>query len=85
MLQVVFSSPLHNNTSNSIVAYVFVAASMCLPSRCVAINVYSDFTIQEFGRHVTVRIYQTARLDIPEYSNLNSDCCRYLRSHGETD
>jgi hypothetical protein len=50
----VFTAPLHSNGSYSIVAYVFVAARMCLPSRCVAMNVYSYFTIQGFGRHVTV-------------------------------
>jgi hypothetical protein len=27
---------------------------MCLPSRCLAINVYYDFAIQAFGRHITV-------------------------------
>jgi hypothetical protein len=27
---------------------------MCLPSRCLAMNVYSDFTISAFGRHVTI-------------------------------
>jgi hypothetical protein len=27
---------------------------MCLPNRCLAMNVYSVFTIPAFGRHVTV-------------------------------
>jgi hypothetical protein len=27
---------------------------MCLPSRCLAVNVYSDFAIPAFERHVTV-------------------------------
>jgi hypothetical protein len=27
---------------------------MCLPSRCLAMNVYSDFTIPAFGRRVTL-------------------------------
>jgi hypothetical protein len=40
----------------AIVACVFVAAGMCLPSRCLAMNVYSDFTIPAFGRHVTIFI-----------------------------
>jgi hypothetical protein len=45
---------LHSNGSCSIFARVFVAAGMCLPSRCLAINVYSDFTVPAFGRHVTL-------------------------------
>jgi hypothetical protein len=50
-----FTASLNSNRSYSIVACVFVAAEMCLPSRCVAMNVYSDFTIPVFGRHVTIR------------------------------
>jgi hypothetical protein len=46
----VFTAPLHSNGSYSIVACVFVAAGMCY----VAMNVYSDFAIPAFGRHVTV-------------------------------
>jgi hypothetical protein len=45
---------LHSNESYSIVACIFVAAGMCLPSRCLAMNIYSDFIIQAFGRHVTM-------------------------------
>jgi hypothetical protein len=33
-----------------------LAAGMCLQSRCLAMNVYSDFTIPAFGRHVTISI-----------------------------
>jgi hypothetical protein len=40
----VFTVPLHSNGSYSIVACVFVAAGMCLPSRCLAVDVFSDFT-----------------------------------------
>jgi hypothetical protein len=47
-----FATQLHSNGSYSVVAYVFVAAGMCLPSRCLAMNVYSDFAIPAFGRHV---------------------------------
>jgi hypothetical protein len=36
---------------------MFVAAGMCLPSRCLAMNIYSDFTIPAFGRHVTICFY----------------------------
>jgi hypothetical protein len=51
----VFTTPLHSNRSYSIVACVFVAAGMCLPSRCLAMNVYSDFTVPSFGCYVTIR------------------------------
>jgi hypothetical protein len=38
----------------SIIACVFVAAGMCLASCYVAVNLYSDFAISAFGRHVTL-------------------------------
>jgi hypothetical protein len=50
----VFIEPLHSNGSYSIVAFIFVAAGMFLPSRSIAVNVYSDFTIPAFRRHVTI-------------------------------
>jgi hypothetical protein len=50
----VFTAPLHCNGSYSTVACVFVAAGMCLPSRCIAMNVYSDVANPVFGRHVTI-------------------------------
>jgi hypothetical protein len=50
----VFTPPLHSNGIYCIVAFVFVAAGMCLPSRCLAMNIYSDFNIPAFGRHVTL-------------------------------
>jgi hypothetical protein len=43
---------LSNNIS--IVAYVFVGAGTCLPSRCLAVDV-SGSTIPAFRRHVTIR------------------------------
>jgi hypothetical protein len=49
----VFTAPLN---SNSAVACVFVAAGICLLSRCPAMNVYSDFAIPAFGGHVTETI-----------------------------
>jgi hypothetical protein len=52
----VFTAPLHSNGSYSIVAYIFVAAGMCQPSHCLAMNVYSDFTIPALMRHVTIWI-----------------------------
>jgi hypothetical protein len=39
----VFRAPLHSNGSYPIVASIFVAAGMCLPSRC-----------QEIGLHVII-------------------------------
>jgi hypothetical protein len=48
------SSPLHRNGSSSLVACVFVAAGMCLPSRCLAMDVCSGPTILAFRRHITV-------------------------------
>jgi hypothetical protein len=50
----VFTAPLNSNGSYLIVACIFVAEGMCLPSRCLAMNIYSDFTIPAFGSHVTV-------------------------------
>jgi hypothetical protein len=38
----VFTAPLHKNGSYFIVACIFIAAGMCLPSRCLAMNVNSD-------------------------------------------
>jgi hypothetical protein len=49
-----FTAPLHSNGSYLIVACVFVAAGMCLPSRFLAMPIYSDFTISAFRRHVTI-------------------------------
>jgi hypothetical protein len=37
-----------------VVAWVFVASGMCLPSLCLTMNFYSEFTIPAFGRHVTI-------------------------------
>jgi hypothetical protein len=39
----------------AIVACVFIAKGVFLASRCLAVNLYSGFTIPAFGRHVTVR------------------------------
>jgi hypothetical protein len=49
----VFTALLYNNGRYSIVACIFVAAGMCLSGRCLAMNVYSDFAIPAFGRHVS--------------------------------
>jgi hypothetical protein len=50
----VFTAPLHGNRSYSIVACVFIGPGMWLPSRCLAMNIYSEFTIPAFGRHITI-------------------------------
>jgi hypothetical protein len=50
----VFTAPLHSNGSYSIFACIFVPAGMCLPSRCLGMNIYSDFIIPAFWRHVTI-------------------------------
>jgi hypothetical protein len=44
----VFSGSLHSNGSYSI------AAGICLPSSCLAMDVSSDFTFPAFGHHVTI-------------------------------
>jgi hypothetical protein len=44
----VFTVLLYSNGSYLIVACVFVASGMCLLSRCLAMNVYSDFTVPAF-------------------------------------
>jgi hypothetical protein len=62
----VFTAPFHSNGSYSIVVCVFVAAGMCSPSRCLEMNVYSDFTILAFGCHVTVFIYWWFTSAIPK-------------------
>jgi hypothetical protein len=49
-----FTASLHSSWSYSIVVCIFVATGMCLPIRCLAMNVYSDFAIPAFGRHITV-------------------------------
>jgi hypothetical protein len=36
----IFIAPLHSNGSYSIVAYLFVSAGLCLPSCCLAMDVY---------------------------------------------
>jgi hypothetical protein len=49
-----FTTPLRSNGSYFIVACVFVAAGMWLPSRCLARYVFPDFTIPASWRHVTI-------------------------------
>jgi hypothetical protein len=49
----VYTAPLYSNGSYSNVGCVY-AAGIGLPSRCVAMSDYSDFTIPAFGSHVTL-------------------------------
>jgi hypothetical protein len=55
----VFTAPLHSNGSYSIFACLFVAAGMCLPSRCLAMSVYSNIILLDFGRHITLEFVPT--------------------------
>jgi hypothetical protein len=50
----VFTVPLHSNGSYSIVACEFVAAEMFSLSRWLAINVYSDLSIRDFGHLIAI-------------------------------
>jgi hypothetical protein len=43
-------------TGSFIVAFVFVAAGMCLLIRFIAVDVSSDFTNPTFWRHVTISV-----------------------------
>jgi hypothetical protein len=75
----VFTAPLHSERSYSIVACVFVAAGMCLPSRCLAMDVCSEFTIPAFGCHVTLISGLNVGLYYPSTPNiLVADSCKTL-------
>jgi hypothetical protein len=50
----VFAAPLRGNRNYSIVAFVFIAVGMYLPSRCLTMSISSDFTIPVLGLHVRV-------------------------------
>jgi hypothetical protein len=51
----IITSPLHRNSSSSIVSCVLISAGTCLQNRCLAMNVYSGSAILDFRRHVTLR------------------------------
>jgi hypothetical protein len=53
----VFTAPLHGNGIYSIIACVFFAVGMCVPSRCLRMDVSSDITLPHFGRRVTLRFW----------------------------
>jgi hypothetical protein len=52
----VFTEPLRSNGSYLIVACVFVAEGICLPSRYLAMNVYSDFGFGASCYNILVRV-----------------------------
>jgi hypothetical protein len=70
----VFSAPLHSNGSYSIVDCVFVASEMCLPSRCLAMSIYSDFAISASGRNVTIRYTRSDDLAWLKHVELSITC-----------
>jgi hypothetical protein len=74
----VFTASLHSKGSYAIVACVFVAAGMCLPSRCVTMNVYSVFTIPAFGLHVTISWHTTHR---PIYAHIHESTSWETKGH----
>jgi hypothetical protein len=57
---------VYSAVSYSIAVCVYVAAGMCLPSRCLAVNVYSDFATPPLGRHVT-ESWKMARSPLSKY------------------
>jgi hypothetical protein len=50
----VLISPLSRNGNSSIVVCVFISAGICLPSRCLAMNVYTSSALPAFRCHVTI-------------------------------
>jgi hypothetical protein len=66
------TAQLHSNGNYLVVTCVFVAAGMCLPSRCLAMKIYSDFAIPAFGSHVAILLYCTVGCQRDENSGLNS-------------
>jgi hypothetical protein len=54
-------SVLHNSWGYLIVAYVFVAAGMCLPSPCPAAGLHVTICKVRFGFHVNCVLYESAR------------------------
>jgi hypothetical protein len=57
----VYRAQLHSNVSYSIVNFIFVTAGISLPSSCLAMDVFSDFTIPTFGHQVTIYTTSTNR------------------------
>jgi hypothetical protein len=84
------TAPLHSNGIYSTFACLFVATGICLLSRCLAMNNYSDFTIPAFGRHVTTPSWEPLCYVTPwrlkrqhplkrYYQNIRVRCCIHRR------
>jgi hypothetical protein len=73
LLEVVCTATLHSNGSYSIVACLFVSAGISLPSRCLAMNIYSEFTIPALGRHVRIGRAMFYRVSVRPAVGLQDD------------
>jgi hypothetical protein len=81
----VFTAPLHSNRSYSIVTCVFVSAGMCLPSRCLTMNVYSDFAISASGRYVTIcKTYSNIKNIVGQLNKRPEERSYYMRNVNST-
>jgi hypothetical protein len=63
------AEPMNYIHYTTIVACVFIFDGTCLPSRCLAINVYSGSAIPAFRRHVTLLYYYTNEVCNMVYRN----------------
>jgi hypothetical protein len=54
----------HRNSSSSIVMCIFISAETCLPSRCLAMNIYTGSAIPAFRRHVTILKYSYSKKEV---------------------
>jgi hypothetical protein len=58
---------------------MFVAAGICLSSRCLEINVSSAFTIPDFGRHI--KIFMVYLVTCPAAQAVKRSKARFIMSH----
>jgi hypothetical protein len=63
--EVMFLAPLNSNGSYYIVACVFIATGICLPRRCLTMNVYSDFSIPAFERNIKYETIYVPTIELP--------------------
>jgi hypothetical protein len=69
------TSLLHRNGSSSIVACMFTSRRTCLPSHCLAWNVYYGSAIPAFRHHVTISSpCRCIKITISELVITNKDC-----------
>jgi hypothetical protein len=74
--------PLYGSGSYSIVACVFVAAGICLPSRCLGMNVYSELVFQRSGVISQYDIFkQDPALRILRYVHNGASTVRTYRTY----